>query len=512
MSNKLLKILAICIFATLIPVAVVAIAMAATMSAPYTVAVELKVDQEAVGSYSKEISISVNDKARDGSSVGVKAGDKVTISFSGDAYDVEGFYAGNSSSVNESSQPLTEEGQATYSFTVADSATITVWANAKTFDVSYVDAEGTPVAKAETLIYGAELEVMPGANFAGWQVVSAPDGVRVDNTIYTQATFSASGDYTLNPVYQEFITINYYDGDTLIAQDTVYQTEYEAYALRGADDEKVIEAVDAGYAFVGWENNIGDAVADVPAYVIGEEYNLYLAQEAISYTADVKFHKNSDQTTELTFNVENGFAQYQTRENYIFAGFEYDGTLYNYTVVSSGVIDYVNDLNEKLSVKIAQTLADASTHAQLTAVWDADTTIFNGFENNFSFIFVPTADGNEDANINVMLPGGELQALEQKEEYGITFGRDEEYDLNQTLYSFLTGSDDAIVYGPNGETTNCAITYLIDTVGGDPIPGAFTKTTTFAEFIKELVNFDADKDDVIDYTSRAVVYIYFNFS
>ena len=76
MSNKLLKILAICIFATLIPVAVVAIAMAATMSAPYTVAVELKVDQEAVGSYSKEISISVNDKARDGSSVGVKAGDR----------------------------------------------------------------------------------------------------------------------------------------------------------------------------------------------------------------------------------------------------------------------------------------------------------------------------------------------------------------------------------------------------------------------------------------------------
>lgn len=511
MSNKLLKILAICIFATLIPVAVVAIAMAATMSAPYTVAVELKVDQEAVGSYPKEISISVNDKARDGSSVGVKAGDEVTISFSGNAYDVEGFYAGNSSSVNESSQPLTERGQATYSFTVADSATITVWANAKTFDVSYVDAEGTPVAKAETLIYGAELEVMPGANFAGWQVVSAPDGVRVDNTIYTQATFSASGDYTLNPVYQEFITINYYDGDTLIAQDTVYQTEYEAYALRGADDEKVIEAVDAGYAFVGWENNIGDAISDVPAYVIGEEYNLYLAQETISYTADVKFHKNSDQTTELTFNVENGFAQYQTRENYTLAGFEYDGTLYNYTVVSSGVIDYVSDLQERLSFKIAQTLADSSTHAQLTAVWDADTAIFKGFENNFSFIFVPTADGN-NANINVMLPGGELQALEQKEEYGITFGRDEEYDLNQTLYSFLTGSDDAIVYGPNGETANCDITYLIDAVGGDPILGGFTKTTTFAEFIKALVVYDSDKDDVPDYIDRAVVYINFNFS
>ena len=354
---------------------------------------------------------------------------------------------------------------------------------------------------------------MPGANFAGWKVVSAPEGVRVDNTIYTQATFSASGDYTLNPADQEFITINYYDGATLIAQDTVYQSEYEAYALRGADDEKVIEAVDAGYAFVGWENNIGDAVADVPSYVIGEEYNLYLEQEAISYTADVKFHKNSDQTTELTFNVENGFAQYQTRENYTLAGFEFEGTLYNYTtVVSSGVIDYVSDLEERLSVKIAQTLADASTHAQLTAVWDADTTIFNGFENNFSFIFVPTADGNEDANINVMLPGGELQALEQKEEYGITFGRDEEYDLNQTLYSFLTGSDDAIVYGPNGEARNCEITYLIDAVGGDSIPGAFTKTTTFAEFIKSLVVYDADKDDVIDYTDRAVVYINFNFS
>ena len=505
MSNKLLKILAICIFATLIPVAIVAIAMAATMSAPFTVAVELKVDEEAVGSYSKEISISVNDRARNGSSVGVKAGDKVTISFSGNAYDVEGFYAGNSSSVNESSQPLTEKGQATYSFTVANSATITVWANAKTFDVSYVDAEDAPVATAETLLYGAELEVIPGAHFAGWQVVSAPEGVRVDNTIYTQATFSVSGPYTLNPVYQEFITINYYDGDTLIAQDTVYQSEYEAYALRGADDEKVAQAVEAGYAFVGWENNVGDAISEVPAYVIGEEYNLYLAQETISYTADVKFHKNSNEISEITFDVENGFAQYQTRDNYTLAGFEFEGTLYNYTV-SSGVIDYVSDLQEKLSVKIAQTLADPSTHAQLTAVWDADTTLFKGFENNFSFIFVPAANGVKDVNMNVMLSNGELQPLERKEEYGITFGRDEEYDLNQTLYSFLIGYDDEGVHGPNGETTNCDITYSIgEDVIESSIPGPFTKTTTFAEFIKDLVGDSG-------YTSRAVVYIYFNFS
>lgn len=502
MSNKLLKILAICIFATLIPVAIVAIAMAATMSAPFTVAVELKVDEEAVGSYSKEISISVNDRARDGSSVGVKAGDKVTISFSGNAYDVEGFYAGNSSSVNESSQPLTEKGQATYSFTVANSATITVWANAKTFDVSYVDAEGTPVATAETLLYGAELEVMPGANFAGWQVVSAPEGVRVDNTIYTQATFSVSGSYTLNPVYQEFITINYYDGDTLIVQDTVYQSEYEAYALRGADDEKVAEAVEAGYTFDCWENNVGDAISEVPAYVIGEEYNLYLAQETISYTASVKFHKNSNEKSEITFDVEKGFAQYQTRDNYTLAGFEFEGTLYNYTV-SSGVIDYVSDLQEKLSVKIAQTLADPSTHAQLTAVWDADTTIFKGFENNFSFIFVPTADGN--APIRVVTPDGVNQALEQKEEYGITFGRDEEYDLNQTLYSVLIGYDDAKVYGPNGETTNCDITYSIgENVIKDSI-GGFSKATTFAEFIQSLVDYGG-------YSDRAPVYIYFNFS
>lgn len=501
MSNKLLKILAICIFATLIPVAIVAIAMAATMSAPFTVAVELKVDEEAVGSYSKEISISVNDRARDGSSVGVKAGDKVTISFSGNAYDVEGFYAGNSSSVNESSQPLTEKGQATYSFTVANSATITVWANAKTFDVSYVDAEGTPVATAETLLYGAELEVMPGANFAGWQVVSAPEGVRVDNTIYTQATFSVSGSYTLNPVYQEFITINYYDGDTLIVQDTVYQSEYEAYDLRGADDEKVAEAVEAGYAFAGWENNVGDAVADVPAYVIGEEYNLYLAQETISYTADVKFHKNSNEISEITFDVENGFAQYQTRDNYTLAGFEFEGTLYNYTV-SSGVIDYVSDLQEKLSVKIAQTLADPSTHAQLTAVWDANLTALEGYT-TFNFIFVPAANGDRDANINVMLPGGELQALEQKEEYGITFGRDEEYDLNQTLYSFLIGSDDAMIYLPSGESTDYTISYSIEE-GGSIIPG-IEKDATFAEFIQSLVDYGG-------YSDRAPVYIYFNFS
>lgn len=492
MSSKLLRILAICIFATLIPVAVVAIAMAATMSAPFTVAVQLKIGEDTIGSFAKEISVSVNDKERDDLSVGVKAGDEVTISFDGEAYDVQGFYAGNSSSVTESSQSLTEEGQTSYSFTVQNSATITIWVNAKVFNVTYTDAEGTQLATPESLKYGEDLEVITGADYAGWQIVSAPEGVRIDNTIYDKATFSESGDYNLNPA--KYLIINYYDGQTLVAKDKVSMLDYNTYTLRSGDDEDIVNSI-KGYKFIGWENELGETVSETPAYAVGE-YNLYMVKEIVSYTADVKFHKNSDQITELTFDVENGFAPYQTRDNYKFVGFEFEGKTYSYEIVASGVIDYVNDLNEYLSEIIVQTLSDDSVHAQLTAVWETDFAALNSYT-TFNFIFVPAINGDQDAAATV---NGE--PLEQKDAFGITFGGEEIYDLNQTLYSFLTGSDDSIVYGPNGETTGYTITYSIG-AGGAVVSG-IGNHFTFANFIESLVGNG-------DYSDRTPVYIYFNF-
>lgn len=499
MSKKLLRILAICIFATLIPVAIVAIAMAATMSAPFTISVEVKTQSNKDAS--QNVSISVNDRERNGLAVGVKADDKVTITFGDEtSYDSNGFYAGNASAVTNESDPVAEGYS--YSFVVEGDATITLWVELKEYNVVYQDEEGNEIATAETLYHGDSLETIDDQAFAGWVVTKAPEGYNITNNVVDTASFGISGDYVLKATDKLSMVVEYYAADeTPITTQTIYQGQ--EVGLLPFDDEKVTSAIKPGYAAEKWVTVEGEEVTSL-TFNAGKTVKLRLATSLLTYTTDVKFHKNSDDLAELTFDVEKGFAEYQTRQNYTLAGFEYDGVLYNYEVVSSGVIDYVNDTKEKLSAVIATAQgSDVETHAQLTAVWDVDFAAINGYT-TFNFIFVPVANGNIDASVSVKLPGAsELTALTEKAVNKITFGRDENYDLNQTLYSFFTGSDEAIVYLQNGESTDCSITYRIEQ-GGESISGA-KKDDTFAEFINKLVGYEG-------YEDRDPVYIYFNFS
>ena len=498
MSKKLLRILAICIFATLIPVAIVAIAMAATMSAPFTISVEVKTQSNKDAS--QNVSISVNDRERNGLAVGVKADDKVTITFSDEtSYDSNGFYAGNASAVTKESDPVAEGYS--YSFVVEGDAAITLWVELKEYNVVYQDEEGNEIATSETLYHGDALKTIDDQAFAGWVVTKAPEGYNITNNVVDTASFGISGDYVLKATDKLSMIVEYYAADeTPITTQTIYQDQ--EVGLLPFADEKVTSAIKPGYAAEKWVTAEGEEVTSL-TFNAGKTVKLRLATSLLTYTTDVKFHKNSDDLAELTFDVEKGFAEYQTRQNYTLAGFEYDGVLYNYKVVSSGVIDYVNDKDEKLSAVIATAQgSDVETHAQLTAVWDVDFATINGYT-TFNFTFVPVANGSVDASVSVKLPGAsELTALTEKEVYKITFGRDENYDLNQTLYSFFTGSDEAIVYLQNGESTDYSIIYRIGQ-GGDSISGV-SKDATFAEFINELVGYGG-------YTDRDPVYIYFNF-
>ena len=499
MSKKLLRILAICIFATLIPVAIVAIAMAATMSAPFTISVEVKTQSNKDAS--QNVSISVNDRERNGLAVGVKADDKVTITFGDEtSYDSNGFYAGNASAVTNKSDPVAEGYS--YSFVVKGDATITLWVELKEYNVVYQDEEGNEIATAETLYHGDALKTINDQAFAGWVVMEAPEGYDITKNVVDTASFGISGKYVLKATDKLSMVVEYYAADeTPITTQTIYQGQ--EVGLLPFDDEKVTSAIKPGYAAEKWVTAEGEEVTSL-TFNAGKTVKLRLATSLLTYTTDVKFHKNSDDLAELTFDVEKGFAEYQTRQNYTLAGFEYDGVLYNYEVVSSGVIDYVNDTKEKLSAVIATAQgSDVETHAQLTAVWDVDFAAINGYT-TFNFIFVPVGKGNIDASVSVKLPGAsELTALTEKAVNKITFDRDEKYDLNQTLYSFFTGSDEAIVYLQNGESTDCSITYRIEQ-GGDSISGA-KKDDTFAEFINKLVGYEG-------YEDRDPVYIYFNFS
>ena len=216
MSRKLLKILAICIFVTLIPVAIVGIAMAATLSAPFTVTVQLKGEVESLSEYNKSLTLTVNNNQKNSLSVGVKSDDKVTISFEGEAYDVKGFYEGGATAVNEESKPLASK-VSSYTFNVNGDRTISVWIEPKTFNITF---EGNETASV--LTYGDELSIIEDdSEFRGWTIKTAPAGVTINDTVYNYATFPVSGDYTLSPSYAKYMEFHYFVRDEEVAVEKV---------------------------------------------------------------------------------------------------------------------------------------------------------------------------------------------------------------------------------------------------------------------------------------------------
>ena len=492
MSRKLLKILAICVFVTLIPVAIVAIAMTATLSAPFTVKIEVKGELETLAKYPSEISISVNDREKEGLSAGVKANDKVTISFEGVAYDVKGIYDGNSNSITDASKPL--DDKASYSFTVSGDRTLTIWVEAKSFDISYSSEE----ISSEKLSYGDSLGVISGEDFVGWTIVSAPEGVDINNQVYTTATFPISGAYTLAPSYAKYMTINYHIGNAIV-EDKVYQNNYSQYVLRKADDEKVANAIEVGYTFGGWATalELGDNVTEVPAFVIGAKYDLYLIQDLNTYTVNVKFHEASDSITELTFNVENGFAEYVSRENYNLKAFKYEDKLY---YANDTKTEFTNDRGETLSQVIASEI-NPSEIVQIVAVWEvnnANYIIKDNFD-NYSFYFF----ADQDDKYLQFYDGNQWKNIEDSGTINMSFNNNPVYDLNQSLFDFFLGEYAELV-GPNGIAEDYDIYYYIDSTTGDGIYMASENVadedkTTFADVI------DALK------VNPTLIYIYFQF-
>lgn len=191
MSKKLLKILALCIFVTLIPVAIVASALMVTQAAPYTIVVDLKGEQENLESYSKSLTISVNEKLKEGNKVNAKETDKVLISFESEAYDIKGFYTGEAETITKDSDPLQKGNASSYTFEVKGSTNITIWLTPKTYTLTF-EVKGVE-STASGFTFGQELPTPDNVeNFVGWSIKDSDD-----SKVYTNATFENSGSYAL---------------------------------------------------------------------------------------------------------------------------------------------------------------------------------------------------------------------------------------------------------------------------------------------------------------------------
>ena len=419
MSKKLLKILAICIFVTLIPVAIVAIALTATQSAPYIINVELKGEEEYLNEYNQKLSISVNERLREGNRVGVKETDKVVITFEGDAYDVKGFYQGNPDSVSETSTPL-EPNVSSYDFEVKGSANITIWVEPKTFELSFEFTNGETKISDLNTSYGKELPKVQGRDdFAGWMVKGAND-----NRVYQKATFDVKGEYVLIPVYSQEMKLQYYKNDELILEKVVYEHNYDEYQLLNENDEIVITNVDLGYKFIGWSE---DASTDIiykekPEFKADQVYSLYLKQEVVEYSLkDVKFHINSTDTCTINFNMVNRFDfKNITRENYTLAGMIYNGE--EYTKRKDFINDFILDGQSLIDILIQDINKGEDLTGKLTLVWENN---YNKNSYNF-YIYLRTINGNvylDNKGENVV----------EKYEVTLRFDETEEYDLNTSL-------------------------------------------------------------------------------
>ena len=130
---------------------------------------------------------------------------------------------------------------------------------------------------------------------------------------------------------RENILVTYFTSQNgeQIAQVKLYQDQYDEYALLTESD--ITEYLKAGYNFIGWKDAENAVFTkDNLEFVNGKEYTLYMNNELVNYDVTVQFNAiDTDQTTTLTYNVENNFSTYAVeRRGYTFVGLIYNGNTY----------------------------------------------------------------------------------------------------------------------------------------------------------------------------------------
>ncbi len=373
MSKNFLKILSICAFVVILPLAILATALCVTESQAYWV--KLYVDGITEGQ--PATSVLINGKEREKNELRVQKGSEVIITFEGEAYDFDGWYEGTDKTYQGKNKVVADKNHATYSFKLEGATELTAKCNVKTytftFGGNYNDGSKIEdVVDGKTFVYGDALpEISPigegtGIAFSGWML---NEEGKVEGP-YKTATYTVSGAHELVAKWDNEKQVSYYDADKKLISSSAYtQEEFNAFELLTAEDVKA--NIKAGYTFVGWTDVNGNPV-DIEALKTSFNTNnldLYLKVETISYRLSVKYNpvnKLNKPNTEITYNVETGFSAYNVeRLSYTFVGLNYNDTLYTQTEDKS---DYKNGSTSLGTVLVSNNVLDA----EVTAIWQAD--------------------------------------------------------------------------------------------------------------------------------------------
>ncbi len=501
MSKNLLKILSICAFVVILPLAILATALCVTESQAYWV--RLYVDGTTEGQ--PATSVLINGKEREKNELRVQKGSEVIITFEGEAYDFDGWYQGNDKTYQANNKVVADK--ATYSFKLEGATELTAKCKVKTYTFTfggkYNDGSAiTNVVDGKTFVYGDALpEISPigegtGIAFSGWMLNE--EGI-VEGPFKT-ATYTLSGAHELVAKWDNEKQVSYYDADKKLISSSAYtQEKFNNFELLTEDEVKT--SIKAGYTYAGWTDVNGNPInlEELKTNFNTNNLDLYLKLNVINYNLSVKFNpvnKLNKPNTEITYNVETGFSAYkETRLSYTFKGLEYNGTLYTQTSEKN---DYKNGSISLGSVLVANNVLDA----EVTAIWQAD---YSKISFNVRGVdetrlnYVQYFDGTEYSDINYTR---EYEFLDIENGYDMgaslyntlladlgTFHKNDAQHTPVTVKSFLVAGAGNIkfeVIETNGNQLPIKMTFeqiifdLVDSYGIDPTIDTYNITFYFA--------------------------------
>ncbi len=373
MSKHLVKILCICALAILLPLTIVGVALMVTEPVACTLTIE---ESGKNGTYAtSDVLIRVEGEEVEGKSVKVKKHSEITVVFSGEGYDFEGWFTGKADELKDGDTAVSNDNS--YKFILRGDTNLTAVRNVIEYQITYsgfLDDGTTPVSDiiAETqqvVEYGETLESIEpvyDSIWGGWYV-AASQGETIDATGTKIANFPQK-EVELKPVWSNQMIVKYMKGAEQVAIARVSEEDVLSYSLLDGESELVKAKLTKGYAFAGWADIDGKDVASINFDVNGIE--LYLKEQIIDYSLKVKYNAvATDNESTIMYNVDSGFANYEfenSRTFYTFKGLELDGTLYS----KSGQ-DYVSATGLTLGDVI---ISGEATSVDVTAVWECEYT------------------------------------------------------------------------------------------------------------------------------------------
>lgn len=246
MSKYLIKILAICAFVMLLPLAAVATSLAVVGTREYTLRVDI------AGDTNTSASANVLINGQDMDLITVVAGTTVELSFENTGYDFLGWYEGTEGTYKPDAEPISN--QARFSLKITDNTDLTAVCISKQYTVNYTGFKEDGVTEIsyskDGYEYGEALDIPTKANedsiaeFVGWRVVGGTE-------TYTSATFPQSGVVTVLAVWSDTKIVTYYDaqGQVISSSSRYYNSEtIGSFNLMSASDAE--NYVSDGHHFV----------------------------------------------------------------------------------------------------------------------------------------------------------------------------------------------------------------------------------------------------------------------